>query len=207
MKGLTSRRPAGAAGVAGGGGGRNPAGGTAAWGRPRSVLLVRLLGATTGGIATDGRAGIWVTPRGAVVRGGSAGLGAAAGGAGDGGGAGAGGGLLQLGAGGDGGATIAGTRGSATGGANVGTAVSPLGRPTGTETRASPGEDTWKTAAQTRQRARTPRSGTLAGSTRYTVLQLGQVTFMRLPLTLGPGLTSGPGFLGIARGPSIDDEH
>ena len=43
-----------------------------------------------------------------------------------------------------------------------------------------PSRCTPNTALQTEQRARTPASGTLAGSTRNTVAQLGQVTFIAL---------------------------
>lgn len=43
-----------------------------------------------------------------------------------------------------------------------------------------PSRCTPNTALQTEQRARTPASGTLAGSTRNTVAQLGQVTFIGL---------------------------
>jgi hypothetical protein len=45
----------------------------------------------------------------------------------------------------------------------------------------SPSRRTANTALQTLQRARTPATGTLAGSTRYTVAQFGQVTFISSP--------------------------
>jgi hypothetical protein len=43
------------------------------------------------------------------------------------------------------------------------------------------GCSTMMTVAQTWHRALTPPAGTLAGSTRYTVAQDGQVTFMQSP--------------------------
>jgi hypothetical protein len=46
---------------------------------------------------------------------------------------------------------------------------------------------TGKMPEQTLQRARTPAAGTFAGSTRYTVVQEGQVTFMRPPQRGSPG--------------------
>jgi len=50
---------------------------------------------------------------------------------------------------------------------------------------------TRKTARQTEHRARTPPVGTLAGSTRNTVEQLGQVTFIAASSTLVPALAGG----------------
>ncbi len=50
---------------------------------------------------------------------------------------------------------------------------------------------TRNTARQTEHRARTPPAGTLAGSTRKTVEQLGQVTFIVASSTLVPSLAGG----------------
>jgi hypothetical protein len=186
------------AGAGGGAGG----GGTAAEGRPIAGLLVRAAGGTTGGIATEGRVGTWVTPRGAVVREGIAGGGGAWGRSGvimSAGGSGTGtvlatpggvmvcraptgtGGMPRSEARSPHGSTVAGAGGGGSGVGGVGSGGAWVGRAGAATSRAAaavPGGGTWKMAAQTRQRARTPRSGTLAGSTRYTVLQLGQVTFM-----------------------------
>ena len=52
-------------------------------------------------------------------------------------------------------------------------ACAPAGTPEGAESRR-----TANTALHTVQRARTPASGTFTGSTRYTVAQFGQVTFI-----------------------------
>lgn len=52
---------------------------------------------------------------------------------------------------------------------------------------AVPLPETGKTAAHTLQRARTPAVGTLAGSTRYVVAQVGQTTFIQRPSVLSDG--------------------
>lgn len=62
---------------------------------------------------------------------------------------------------------------TATGGGGGGAATTGAGAATDS---AIP---TGKTPRQTEQRARTPPAGTLAGSTRKTVEQVGHVTFMR----------------------------
>jgi hypothetical protein len=135
------------------------------------------LAATLPGIAgPPATAGGRGAPPGAAGRGGSdrvgsargATLGAAAGGAGRGLGDAAG---REAGLGAAGGALgadrAAGAADTAAGAARAGWASLP--------SRCTP-----NTALQTEQRARTPASGTLAGSTRNTVAQLGQVTFIAL---------------------------
>jgi hypothetical protein len=67
-----------------------------------------------------------------------------------------------------------GSGGAAEGGASG--RAAPAAAPTGSAGR--PSRCTPNTAPQTEQRARTPASGTLAGSTRNTVAQLGHVTFI-----------------------------
>jgi hypothetical protein len=70
--------------------------------------------------------------------------------------------------------------GTSTGGAS---AAGSLATGAGEDTVAGAARDfdTGNTPLHTWQRARTPPAGILAGSTRYTVSQDGQVTFMRSP--------------------------
>src|SRR5690348_13183192 len=85
---------------------------------------------------------------------------------------------------GAGGAGAAGGGGGATGRAAAGTAT---GEEAGEGEVAPALGFTGKTALHTAQRARTPPTGTLAGSTRYTVSHDGQVTFIsRGPPPLPP---------------------
>jgi hypothetical protein len=82
--------------------------------------------------------------------------------------------------------------GSGTGAAAIGGRGARVGAGGGGDAGVSAGTDasasrrTAKTAAQTAHRARTPASGTFAGSTRYTVAQFGQVTFIYSSSSLVP---------------------
>jgi hypothetical protein len=76
---------------------------------------------------------------------------------------------------GSGGGTITGGSATATGGGGGAASAAPAGAGAGTVSTAP----TAKTPRHTEQRAHTPPAGTLDGSTRKTVEQVGQVTFMR----------------------------
>ena len=123
------------------------------------------------GGAIDGRAaaGKLGTAGGAT---GTAGRGSAAGGGATGSGA--------IGSIGSGGGTITGGGATATGGGG-GAATAGAG------TGAAAATPTAKIPRHTEQRASTPPAGTFAGSTRKTVEQVGQVTFMRQSPSSCPG--------------------
>lgn len=138
-------------------------------------VLGRLTGGRTPGMAggESGCAGAERGAAGGLTRGGAAGRGIGAGIEGGTTGAeisgtGIGTPTGAMGAGGAAAGAVTATGTVMSGGVGVGCAIadSPESRRTG------------KTVAHTEQRARTPRSGTLAGSTRKTVEQLGQRTFM-----------------------------
>ena len=127
------------------------------------MALAATVGGALGRGDPPGAAGRDGSGRGGSARGVT--LGAAAGGAGRG---------LGGGAGRETGAAATGAEGGGVGGAGAGGGAATAAA-SGLPSRCTP-----KTALHTEQRARTPASGTLAGSTRNTVAQLGQVTFIAL---------------------------
>jgi hypothetical protein len=90
-------------------------------------------------------------------------------------------------AGGAGGTAAAGRGAGAAAGAGAGAAETSGAGTSGRAATAAPSALTANTVRHTEQRARTPPAGTLAGSIRKTVWQVGQVAFIAQPCVVGMG--------------------